>query len=640
MSLQLTETTALRAVASHFQRSINLTYDAHNADYIAGYVPTPNGAKTLAKILENTNQGKTQRAHVLHAPYGSGKSLLGLVLSAFVDPDDTTQAALGIVSRRLVRSFPIEAEQIEAFQASKRRLLPVLLSGDEGSLSVALTRALTRTLLQSGLGDLRPRTQFQAALSTIDLWERTYPSVYNQLDDRLLQAETSMAELRQGLETLQPEALSLFESLYPDLTAGARFDIYAGQPLTEAFHHTVSALREVNDRYDGIIIIWDEFGRFIESKVGEAFGPEAALLQSFAEFCNRSAEHQVHLVLVTHRVLSGYAAQLPTTYQQEWARIAERFWAHDISSDPMVTYRLIADALATPDAEAWRHFAEQHQTDFDNLTARALDLALFSDLDDITLRQHIIEQVWPLHPLTVYALPRLSSQVAQNERTLFTFLAADDSNTLIGHLSQPRTGWQTVGLDVIWDYFADAIRVDIGPGGSHAVWSGVMYALSKVPNDDPIATRIVKAMGVLLIFGDVNVQLNANSGRIVPTTELIAWGLDLAESQVIECLEALVQRRAVIFRRADGFWSFTRGSDIDLEAEIASAIERRNPTPIQMRRLLEQEIPLPFLIPRGYNLERGMTRFFWGLYRWPGELKGGVSETVLKQLGPGGYAFL
>ncbi len=37
-------TMPLRVLSPHFQRSINLTYDIGNADYVAGYIPTPNGA--------------------------------------------------------------------------------------------------------------------------------------------------------------------------------------------------------------------------------------------------------------------------------------------------------------------------------------------------------------------------------------------------------------------------------------------------------------------------------------------------------------------------------------------------------------------------------------------------------------------
>ena len=633
MSTLLGEQTPLRIGAPNFQRSISLTYDAGNADYIASYIPTPNGVRAITQVIENSSAGKTQRAHVLHAAYGSGKSLLGLVLSAIVNPDDATQPALELVLERVRRAGLSEAEDLQLFQHSHRRLLPVLMSGNEGTLSIALTRALTQTLSRYGLGDLRPRTQFQAALTTIDLWERTYPAVYRQLDEYLLERKTSLPKLRSGLEMLQIEALDLFEQLYPDLTAGAQFDAFTGPKLADTLHATAAALRECG--YDGLLIIWDEFGRFVEAKAGEAFGPEAALLQDVAEFCNRSGEQQVHLVLITHRLLAGYAAHLPQSYQQEWARIAERFWSHDVSSDPLVTYRLIGEALTTPNQAAWQAFAEQYRSNFDELTARSLELDLFHEVDDVTLRQQIVERVWPLHPLTVYALPRLSNKVAQNERTLFTFLAAEESNALLTYLQQPHFGWWAVGLEAIWDYFAEAIRADIGPGGSHAIWSGVMYALSKVPVEDTTARTLVKALGVLLIVGEVNVHLQASAGRIAPTNELLAWGLGLAENEIAERLAHLAQARAVIYRQADGYWSFTRGSDVDLEAEIAATIERKNPTPLQLRRFLEQDAPLPFQLPRGYNLERRMTRFFWGMYRWADEIIKTPTETLLKQLGSG-----
>ena len=66
------------------------------------------------------------------------------------------------------------------------------------------------------------------------------------------------------------KALEVFENLYPELTGGAQFDQYSGLPLNDAFNATSQALHRVG--YDGIIVIWDEFGRFLESGASEAFG--------------------------------------------------------------------------------------------------------------------------------------------------------------------------------------------------------------------------------------------------------------------------------------------------------------------------------------------------------------------------------
>jgi hypothetical protein len=625
-------TTPLRTLAPHFQRSINLTYDATNADYVAGYIPTPNGAKALATILDSTSSNTRPRAHVLHAAYGSGKSLLGLVLNVLASREANCRHAISIVQERLARAFPDQVGHINNYLDSSRRLLPVILSGNEGDFTTALTRALSRALARENITNLRLHTQFQAALDIIRLWKDNYPDAYRQLQTRLAERGLSLTKFIEDLCALEHHALTLFEHLYPEITAGAQFDQHVGSTLDNIFHTTAEALRSFG--YTGILIIWDEFGRFLESRLGDAFGTEAALLQSFAEFCNRSGSHQVHLVLITHRLISGYASGLPLAYQQEWARIAERFSAYDVSSDPSVTYRLIAEALNVPDTDTWQKFTERHHTAFDQLTALSLELALFDELDDVILRQQIIERIWPLHPLAVYALPRLASRVAQNERTLFTFLAADEPGTLAEQLVKRKDidSWWLIALDAIWDYFSESIRSNGGPDSTHTIWSGAMYALSKVDKDDVLAQSLVKALGTLLIVGEVNVQSRAHIGQIVPTTDLLAWALGASKEDIAKRLEVLAQRRAIVYRRADGYWSFTRGSDVDLDAALNAAVERYIPNQQQIRQILERDFSLPFYLPRGYNQERCITRFFRGLYCWPNEIKNTCTETFLKQL--------
>lgn len=637
MSLDVV-TTPLRAVTPHFQRSINLTYDVGDADYVANYIPTPNGAKALAIILSNALFNVGQRAHVLHAAYGSGKSLLGLVLGTFASHDAGCHGAISVVQERLQRTFPKQAEHVDIYLNSGKRLLPVILSGDEGYFSTALTKALSRALAQHDIAELNLPTQFQAALNVIELWKHTYPEAYQQLASSLSERGTSLDWLTTGLRALERTAFALFTQLYPTITAGAEFDPNTGMSPEDIFRAIAQSLHTF--KYDGILVIWDEFGRFLDSRVGDAFGKEAALVQSFAEFCNRSGTHQVHLVLITHRLLSGYATGLPLSYQQEWARIAERFLSHDVSSDPTVVYRLIAEALSIPNPNTWQAFTEKYRAAFDELTAFSLELSLFDELDDIFLRQQIVERAWPLHPLSVYALPRLASRVAQNERTLFTFLAASEPETLAEQLAKHKDtdAWWLIHLDAIWDYFSEAIRTDTAAGGTHAIWSGAMYTLSKVDKDDTQAQSLIKALATLLIVSEINVRSKEDIGRVVPTTELLAWSLGNSLEEVSRRLEMLVQRRAVIHRRSDGYWTFTRGSDIDLDAELSKAIDRQVNNQQQIRQTLEQDFPLPFHLPRGYNQEKYITRFFRGFYCWPNEMKNTSTEAFLKQRESYGYA--
>ncbi len=630
MSLDVV-TTPLRRIAPHFQRSINLTYDVGDADFVAGYIPTLNGAKALATILHNTLPNTNQRAHVLHAAYGSGKSLLGLVLNAFASRDLHYQTAIPVVQERLVRTFPEQATHTIDFLEKGARLLPVILSGDEGYFTTALLNALSRALTQHNISELHLHTPFQAALNVLDLWESDYPDASSQLRLKLSQKGISLEQFVSKLHSLESAALALFIQLYPEITAGAQFNPNVGLTPAIVFQDTAKALASFG--YDGIIIIWDEFGRFLDARIGDAFGEEAALLQSFAEYCCRSGANQAHLVLITHRLISGYAIGLPLSYQQEWARIAERFLTHDISSDPTTTYRLIAEAFSIPNANEWDNFVESHRPEFNKLTALSFELSLFNELDDVFLRKQIIERAWPLHPLVLYALPRLASRVAQNERTLFTFIAADEPGTVLEHLGKHKEydAWWLICLDTVWDYFAEAIRSNIGAGGTHTIWSGAMYALSKVNKDDIQTQSLIKILAILLIISEANIRSHTNISHIAPTADLLAWALGISSEEVTTRLEMLVQRRAVIYRRSDGYWTFTRGSDIDLDTELSKSIDHHVYTPQQIRQVLEQDFPLSYHLPRGYNQEKSIIRFFKGFYCWPNEIKNTSTETFLKQ---------
>jgi hypothetical protein len=502
----------LRRPAPHFQRAINLKYDLNNAAVIAAYVPTTRATSAIARLLRSLASDSRQRAFLLHGPYGSGKSLLATVLAAILSRDVPPETIAPLLSR-LEETAPETAEFVQQQLSSGPRLLPVVLNGDEGDLASALLRALFTALQRIGWQEIRLATHYRAALETLDLWQTRYPETYARLGETLRQEGWSVERLTAGLKRADEQAYDIFQRLYPTLTAGATFNHY-GHSVIETYQEAIRALAE-EGRYSGIIILWDEFGRFLEARAGAAFGREAALLQELAEFANHSQETPLYLVLITHKVIGGYIWNLPPEYVQEWRRIGERFLSLDVSSDPLVTYRLIAAALTTPDEETWTSYLETHRQDLAQMLDKALEHRLFPELDETQVRRWVIEGAYPLHPLTVYCLPHLSNKVAQNERTLFTFLTADDplalSDLLDRMASDGRDGW--IGPEALYDYFADALRADTGPGGVHPIWAAAEHALRKTQDDEGLAHRLVKSLAVLQTIGER------------PTTATLAFAL-------------------------------------------------------------------------------------------------------------------
>lgn len=613
----------------HFQRSVSMKYDLGSAERVAAFIPTPKAAVAIEHLLRGTESSAQQRAFVLHGAYGAGKSLLAVVLAALFSRENETEEALHIVLERLVRHQPEAAEVVEHYMQTGRKLLPVLLSGDEGELGLALGRALNRALQRVGLSDLKPPTVYQAALDTIAMWRSEFPETYARLVQAVKTERGRLPEhFIEALSVGDPVAYDQFVGLYPQLTAGAVFYSHNGQSIVDVYAATAAQLRAHG--YDGIVILYDEFGRFLEGRIGQPFGREAALLQDLAEYCNRSSDAQVHLALITHQRLARYAHGLPEAYQTEWQRIEGRFQSLDVPSDPEVSYLLIAEALQLVSQQAWQAFAARHRNSFEKLLLSTVDGALFEPIADAQLRRLIIEGAYPLHPVSTYCLPRLSAKVAQNERTLFTFVASDETHGVgrwLNKVSLNSDDLRLVYPDQLWDYFVDAIRGDTGPGGVHAVWTAAQSALRKVDPDDDLTIRLVKTLGVIHATGV--------TGPLKPTTRLLAFALNTPVAAITPILDRLTARKALVRRKSTGYWEFIEGSDVDFEAAIVDVVQRKPVAKPRLRHYLEDVLPPRHYTARRHNDEQGIIRFFWSLYRTVPELKQweGRWDAILKEMG-------
>ena len=617
----------LIAPSPRFQRAVHLRYDLRDPETIDRYIPTLNAATAIDGVLRGVDPNGTQRAHVLHAAYGSGKSLLAVAIAALLENAPEMAEANDALARRISEVDSLVGKRVFTHLQAKlhHQLLPVVLSGDEGDFSTALTRALMRALNTPELHYITPQTRFNAAIRTIQDWEATYPDTVRALERLVKTSKYTLKSLTKKLSESDIEAYTWFEQAYTQLTSGVAFDRFAEKSPELVFRDVISMLRR-EERYAGIVVLWDEFGRYLESRATQAFGAEAAQLQIFAEACNHSGEDQLHLLLFTHKEVQSYAAALPKNYQYEWARIEGRFQSHNVTGDAHIAYRLIANSIQYTNQVIVSQLLER--SNVDTLVSQTVDAHIFGVLTSEEVRG-TIARTWPLHPLTVFALTRLSNRVAQNERTLFTFLTADEPYSLLDILRQTRFDEEDylVRPAVLWDYFTEAIRSNTGVGGVHPVWSGVAHALDKVIPGEELEEALIKTLGVLAICSDVTVAR--------PTTELLCWAVGAEREEqttaVMTSLENLRRRKVIIRRQMDGFWTFTSGSDVDFERKLAQVLERTNPTNLQLRRLLDQVRPAPYTLARRYNQEFAMICYFTGLYRWAEELDDIPWDDVIQQ---------
>ena len=155
------------SVASGFQYSVNIGYDLNNDDKLKNFIPTKSSLTLLEDILLSTNSSSTERARVLIGAYGKGKSHIVLTILAMLMKRD-----LGLFKKTMpkIMENPRLYQCVQNYYGSTNKLLPVIITGSNTSLSQAFLLALQRTLSVNDLMDVMPETNYKAAVQVIERW--------------------------------------------------------------------------------------------------------------------------------------------------------------------------------------------------------------------------------------------------------------------------------------------------------------------------------------------------------------------------------------------------------------------------------------------------------------------------------------
>ena len=107
--------------------------------------------------------------------------------------------------------------------------------------------------------------------------------------------------------------------------------------------------------------------------------------------------------------------------KNDWAKVQGRFESLSFVEAPEQTLRIVAAAFSNALTESQRESVRKRATRIANALSRAK--ALPSGLK-VDAAANIFASCYPIHPVTLLALPQLCQRFAQNERTLFSYLGS------------------------------------------------------------------------------------------------------------------------------------------------------------------------------------------------------------------------
>ncbi|MFQ8837587.1 MAG: hypothetical protein ACLR8L_06840 [Oscillospiraceae bacterium] len=153
------------------------------------------------------------------------------------------------------------------------------------------------------------------------------------------------------------------------------------------------------------------------------------------------------------------------------------------------TYEIISSVIQHKEP-IWGTFCDEHARDFEALFSRYQKHQMFMDAQGEI--ETAIRGCFPLHPVSTFILPRLSERVAQNERTLFTFLSAEGTATLAVFLDEYEDNFTLVTPDLIYDYFEPLLKKKYMRAISTTLLFSQVRFLIRFPEDTLLVVRLLR----------------------------------------------------------------------------------------------------------------------------------------------------
>jgi hypothetical protein len=395
--------------------------------------------------------------------------------------------------------------------------------------------------------------------------------------------------------TREPVVETLNRALITGRPAGSN-----ARKKSDALASEALKLFEQHSNRAPLLLVLDEFGKNLEyfaERTGEA---DLYILQQIAERSASVKGYPVIFITLQHLAFEEYLSLSTPQAQREWAKVQGRFADFSFAESPRQVRKLIGAALNKVAAgELSTHAIHNH--------SRELGQLGFQDI-----AQELIESAWPLHPLSVIALPELCAKFAQNERTLFTFLRSDDPLALPQFIKKPQLlDAALLKLDRLFDYFVESARSQLMAARGARRWLEVESRIN-----DARGRSSVLELAVLKTIGVLNLITSGGTVRASKPAIEYACVDDPADKpsrdRIAEALEALVSAGLITYRGFADEYRIWAGSDFDLSAAFERA--RSDVSQSSAAALLHKYRPRLPVVAGRFSARTGSIRAFECVY--------------------------
>ena len=540
-------------VTRRFRRSVNLDKDYRGAQQNGEYIVTPTALEALHRLSEGLADGSPSRAWTITGPYGVGKSAFAVFLTRLLCSIDEPGTDARGQLKQTDPELAVELADLGICQNGSHGFLPVLVTARRAPAPQCLAEGIIAALKAENSKKLKAigrklTTELKAAASD------------TSLDTRWVVTALEMA----------------------------------GHAAREAGH-------------DGVLLIIDELGKLFEYAARYPQHGDVYVLQELAEHVARSHDAPAILVGLLHQSFEEYGHHLDQGTRREWSKIQGRFGDVAFLEPADQVVRMVAQAINVKESRRPRGFKKR----VERMVAAAAQGGVSPPGMSAGEFKRVATAAYPLHPLTLVALPYIFRRFAQNERSLFSYLSSLEPYGFQEFIKQrPMRGNVTefVRLHDLFDYFTSNFGLGLYRQPQALRWLEAADVLERKDDLSVPHQNVVKTVGVLNALGQFS-HLSASAEMISLAVQDTAPPDDALQRVLGDLREASV----LTFRNYNRSYRIWEGSDVDIEERIAEG-ERRTQQTLGLADSIREFLPSRPMVARRHSFETGALRTFEVLY--------------------------
>ena len=302
-----------------------------------------------------------------------------------------------------------------------------------------------------------------------------------------------------------------------------------------------------------LVILVDEFGKFLEHAA--KFDPDRELyfIQRLAEFANDS-NRNILFITTLHQNFDAYAIGLAEAQRKEWEKVKGRLRELTFNEPVEQLLSLASVFLSQKD------FGKRPQID-KKLLDVINETGVFNLLNEAS--SAFAKKLYPFDLLSAMVLTLSLQRYGQNERSLFNFLQTDEFLGL-NSFDKLKKHNPTYNLECVYNYlqynYYSVLTSKFNP--DYFKWSMIRNSLDRaeleLTKDLVEAHKIIKTIGLLDILGSNAAKINKKL--------LITYGNScLGIKNTKKIIDLLESKKIIRFQAFKNRYKLFEGTDINIE---------------------------------------------------------------------------